>query len=137
MKKIESLMKKTGKPAEPFATFDGKKLVLDACAGTAYTQIIGELDLEKDTGIEKRRDILDKIYEKNKKPVTNLDLGNFEQALGANRVSDFAAARAQIAKMVNAKIVPAFKKEVLPKLEEELKFKEKQFAEYSETVNMK
>lgn len=241
MAKIAPCMAKTKKPAELFATYDGKKLVLDVRVGAAYKQVIGTLDIAAEKDIEKRRDLLKKINAKNKKLVSDQDLGKFEQAhptpdqkdfakrqlvtlrpeveklkakqsllktikydkcgseelvkqfrdwvekkswghyleflrdvdagadskkifdtyigdgqqavdkpvnldaatagkikkaLDAGKIPDFAPARAQIVNMVDAKFIPAFKKEALAKVEEDLKWKEKQLAEYNETVNL-
>jgi hypothetical protein len=72
------------------------------------------------------------------KPV-NLDggtAGKIKQALDANKVPDFAPARAQIVKMVDSKFVGDFKKETLPKMQQELKGKEQQLAEYNATLSL-
>jgi hypothetical protein len=241
MAKIAPLMARTKKPAELYATYDGKKLVIEVRVGTAYKQVLGTLDLAAEKDLEKRRDLLKKINAKDKKLVTDQELGKFEMAhptpdqknfaqrqlvtlrpeieklkarqahlksltydkcgseelakqfqewvenkhwghyleflrevdagadskkifdtfigdgqqavakpvnldaatarkiqkdLAAGKVPDFTAARAQIVKMVDAKFVPAFKKEALAKVEDELKWKEKRLAEYTETVNL-
>ena len=77
MAKIEPLMKKTSKPAELYAMCDGKKLTLDVRVGTAYKQVLGELDFEKEKDTDKRRDLLKKLNAKNKKLFSDKDLYDY------------------------------------------------------------
>jgi hypothetical protein len=242
MAKIEPLMKKSNKPAELFATCDIKKLTLDVRVGSAYKQVVGEIDFEKEKDIEKRRELMRKVMNKDPKLLSGMELGKWEnlhptpdqkdfakrriaetkpeveklkaklnalksltydhcgseelkkefrewvekkgwghylefvrdvdegndsqkiydtyigdgkqqvakpvnldaamagkirQALAANQVPDFTPARTLIVKMVDIRFVGDFRKEALPKLTEELKYKEKWLADDNETLSLK
>jgi len=103
-----------------------------------YLQFLDDVDAGADS-----KKIYDTYIGDGKQPVdkpVNLDAGTaakIKQALDANKVPDFASSRAQIVKMVDTTFVDGFRKETLPKLEEELKFKEKQLADYNETLTLK
>ena len=92
-----------------------------------------------DSGADSKT-IYDKYIGEAKHPATlpvNLEshgAARIKQALDANQIPDFAAARAQIVKMVDTKFVPEYKKENLPALEKELKHKEQYLGELNQVL---
>jgi len=78
MKKIGPVMEKTKKPAELWASYDGKKIVVDVRVGTAFKQVVGEFNFEAEKDNDKRWQLMRDVSAKNKKLITDEDTYKFQ-----------------------------------------------------------